>query len=46
MLAHSHHFWNYGFAGPIDAKDFSELLEVLRGCFSDGEDRVSEPTHA
>lgn len=46
MLAHSHHLWDYGFAGPVDAEDFSQLLKILRGCFSNGEDSVSEPTHA
>lgn len=46
MLAHSHDLWNYGFAGPVNAEYFCQLLEVLCGGFSNGKDGVSEPAHA
>lgn len=46
MVAHSHHLGNNGFTGPLDSKDFGELLQVVGCSFSDGEDGVAKPTHA
>ena len=46
MRAHSHHLRNYRFAGPLNAEDLSKLLQVMSRSFTDGEDGVSEPTHA
>ena len=46
VLPHSHDLGNDGLIGPVNAKYFSELLEILGGCFSDGKDGVAEPAHA
>lgn len=46
MGAHSHHFRNDGLAGPLDAEDLGQLLEVAGRGISDREDRVTQPPHA
>lgn len=46
VLAHGHDLGNDGFICPVNAKYFRELLEILRGCFSDGKDCVTKPAHA
>ena len=46
MTTHVHDLWNDGFVCPLHAKDFCELLEILRASFTDTKDRVAEPRHA
>ena len=46
VLAHCHDLWNYRIIGPLDAKYFSKLLEVLGGSLADREDCVAKPAHA
>lgn len=46
MLAHGHDLRDDSFAGPLYAKYFSELFEVLSGCLSYREDSVTKPAHA
>lgn len=46
MVTHGHHLGNDGFAGPLDSKDLRQLLEVVGGRLTDGEDGVTEPLHA
>lgn len=45
MLAHSHDLWYNSFARPRDAEDFGQLFQILRCCFSNREDGVTEPAH-
>lgn len=45
MCPHSHDFGNDCFVCPLNSKNFRELLQIVRGCFSDGEDCVTEPSH-
>lgn len=45
MIAHSHHLWNYGFAGPFHTKYLSQFLEVVSCGLANGEDSISEPAH-
>lgn len=46
VLAHGHDFGNDGFVGPLDAEYLGELLEILSGGLTDGENGITEPAHA
>lgn len=46
MCPHCHDLWNDGFISPLDTKDFSELFKVMCCSFTNGEDRVAQPSHA
>lgn len=46
MCVEGENFRDDGVGGPLDAKYFSELLEVVGGSLTDGVHAVSEPCHA
>jgi len=46
VVAHGHHLRNYCFTSPLDAKYLCELLQVVRGGLTDGENCIAQPTHA
>lgn len=46
MIAHSHHLGDNSLASPLDAKDLSQLLQVMRRCLADRENGVTQPSHA
>lgn len=46
MLAHGHNLGNNRLVGPFNTEDFGELLQVLGGGFTDGENSVAQPAHA
>lgn len=46
MRSHSHNLWNDGFVCPFNTEDFSQFLEVVCCCFTDRENRITQPAHA
>lgn len=46
VRSHCHHLRNNGLASPLHSEDLRKLLQVVRGGFSDREDRVTKPAHA
>lgn len=46
MVAHGHDFGDDSLAGPLHAKHFCQLAEVVSSCFTNGENSVTEPLHA
>lgn len=46
MCSHCHDFGNDGLICPLNAENLGQLLEVMCCCFTDGEDRVTQPAHA
>jgi len=46
MREESQHFGDDVSESPLHSKHFRQLFEVVGGCFSDGEDGISQPSHA
>lgn len=46
MLSHGHDLGNDRPLGPVHTKHFRELSQVLSGSLTDGEDCISQPSHA
>ena len=45
MFPHGCDFRNNRIACPLNPENLSQLLEVLRGCFTNREDSVTKPAH-
>lgn len=45
MLTHGHDLWYNCVIRPLNTENLGQLLQVLSGCFSDGEDGVAQPAH-
>lgn len=46
MLTHSHNLGDNGALGPLHPKHFRQLSQVGGSCLPNGEDCVTEPSHA
>ena len=46
MSTHCHDLGDDGFVGPLNTKDFSQLLKVMCRSFTDRENCITQPAHA